>query len=45
MIGTPLAPALTAPASFVALDDVDPTILQDIRLPGHAARSPLRCGG
>ena len=31
MIGTLLALALTAPASFVALDDVDPTILQDMR--------------
>ena len=26
-----LALALTAPSSFVALDEVDPTILQDIR--------------
>jgi zinc D-Ala-D-Ala dipeptidase len=31
MIGTLLALALTAPASFVALEDVDPTILQDMR--------------
>jgi zinc D-Ala-D-Ala dipeptidase len=31
MIGTLLALALTAPASFVALDDVDPSILQDMR--------------
>ena len=31
MIGTLVALALTAPASFVALDDVDPTILQDMR--------------
>ena len=31
MIGTLLALALTAPASFVALDEVDPTILQDMR--------------
>ena len=31
MIGTLLAVALAAPSSFVALDDVDPTILQDMR--------------
>jgi zinc D-Ala-D-Ala dipeptidase len=31
MIGAVLALALAAPSSFVALDDVDPTILQDIR--------------
>jgi zinc D-Ala-D-Ala dipeptidase len=31
MIGALLALALAAPSSFVALDDVDPTILQDIR--------------
>jgi D-alanyl-D-alanine dipeptidase len=31
MIATLLALALTAPASFVALDEVDPTILQDMR--------------
>ena len=31
MIGTLLALALTAPASFVALDEVDPTILHDMR--------------
>jgi zinc D-Ala-D-Ala dipeptidase len=31
MIGVLLALALTAPSSFVALEDVDPTILHDIR--------------
>ena len=31
MIGALLAMALTAPAGFVALDEVDPTILQDMR--------------
>jgi zinc D-Ala-D-Ala dipeptidase len=31
MIGALLALALAAPSSFVALDDVDPTILQDMR--------------
>jgi D-alanyl-D-alanine dipeptidase len=31
MIGALLALALTAPSSFVALDEVDPTILQDMR--------------
>ena len=31
MIGALLAMALTAPAGFVALEDVDPTILQDMR--------------
>jgi D-alanyl-D-alanine dipeptidase len=31
MIGALLAVALAAPSSFVALDDVDPTILQDMR--------------
>jgi zinc D-Ala-D-Ala dipeptidase len=31
MIGVLLALALTAPSSFVALEDVDPTILQDMR--------------
>ena len=31
MIGALLAMALAAPAGFVALDDVDPTILQDMR--------------
>ena len=31
MIGTLLALALAAPSSFVALDEVDPTILQDMR--------------
>ena len=31
MIGALLAIALAAPSSFVALDDVDPTILQDMR--------------
>ena len=37
-----LALALTAPSSFVALDEVDPTILQDIHFTLRDERHPDR---